>query len=177
MPQYSVNISSILKTLGSEFEITGEYMLPELVSGGEIYAVKGTVQLELLLQNIGPGIRVSGLVSADLLHDCSRCLNPSVTGVQADVDEVFYLAVHGEYDEEPDTYKVEHDSVDLAALIQESLLINLPVAPLCRPDCRGICPVCGQNLNDADCGHQPAAGARKPVELRELLSPKQGSGL
>jgi uncharacterized protein len=48
----------------------------------------------------------------------------------------------------------EDGHIDLAPLVREYMLLDIPMKPLCRPDCKGLCPVCGQNLNDSTCQHQ-----------------------
>ena len=50
-----------------------------------------------------------------------------------------------------ETYPLEHDSVDLALPVRDAVLVELPLAPLCGPDCAGLCPVCGRDSNDDPC--------------------------
>jgi uncharacterized protein len=62
-----------------------------------------------------------------------------------------------------------HHEIDLAEAVREHVLLNLPLRPLCRPDCAGLCPVCGKNLNQGPCGgHDEQADERLAV-LATLL--------
>jgi uncharacterized protein len=49
----------------------------------------------------------------------------------------------------------ENGQIDLEPLLREYALLEIPISPVCKPDCRGLCPVCGENLNKIDCGHHP----------------------
>jgi uncharacterized protein len=55
-------------------------------------------------------------------------------------------------DEDEDTYPLTGEQLDLAPLVRDALLLSLPLAPLCRPDCAGLCPVCGAELAEGPCG-------------------------
>ena len=81
----------------------------------------------------------------------------------------------GEFQElfEPDsaegeTYPLHHEQVDLEPLARETLLVELPLAPLCRQECRGLCPICGEDLNRGACHCPPATGDPRWEALDEL---------
>ncbi|MFZ9157663.1 MAG: YceD family protein, partial [Ilumatobacteraceae bacterium] len=52
----------------------------------------------------------------------------------------------------PDAFPIENDQIDLATMVRESVLLDLPDSPVCRPDCAGLCPACGADRNLGDCG-------------------------
>lgn len=64
--------------------------------------------------------------------------------------------VEGEEQGEDDTYELGAEQLDLAPLARDAVLLGLPLAPLCRPDCAGLCPTCGAELADGDCDCAPA---------------------
>ena len=66
--------------------------------------------------------------------------------LSVDVQELFESAPR-----EGESYALGHDRVDLEPLARESLILDLPLAPLCRDDCRGLCPTCGADLNQGAC--------------------------
>jgi uncharacterized protein len=70
----------------------------------------------------------------------------------ADVHELYQ---HRPLDEEAFTF--EGDQLDLRPMVRELAIVELPAAPLCRDECRGLCPVCGVDRNTLDCGHDEAA--------------------
>jgi len=62
----------------------------------------------------------------------------------------------------------ENGQIDLQPLLREYALLEIPINPVCKPDCKGLCPVCGENLNKTDCGHQSKPDSPF-MALRDLL--------
>ena len=62
----------------------------------------------------------------------------------------------------------EDGQIDLEPLLREYALLEIPISPVCKPDCKGLCPVCGENLNKTDCGHHPESDSPFAV-LKDLL--------
>ncbi|HJN43674.1 MAG: hypothetical protein CL477_11510 [Acidobacteria bacterium] len=126
--------------------------------GGDQYRVVDTATLDLDIRKDGGKYRVVGRLEATLELGCCRCLEslPLVVGVDVDL---LFLPVSdntGEGDfqiEESDlgTAFYRDDQIDLAQLIHEQFQLALPMKPLCRDDCRGLCPVCGGNRNTTTC--------------------------
>ncbi len=79
---------------------------------------------------------------------CSRCLTPVRRELTFPVEEVFVKA--GIVKEETETFS--GDQIDLADFVKRGILGALPMKVLCKEDCKGLCPVCGKDLNDGDCG-------------------------
>lgn len=111
--------------------------------------------LEVNLQAYPSGedvVDVYGNLTAELSMSCSRCLKPLTRGINIDFKERF---VHGTEPEEEemddDVIYVSEDSLDLIPYVEESLLLNLPFAVVCKDDCKGLCPVCGTDRNERDC--------------------------
>jgi uncharacterized protein len=61
----------------------------------------------------------------------------------------------------------ETGQIDLAPLLREYAFLEFPIRPICKPDCKGLCPICGANLNEADCGHSRAGSDSPFTALRE----------
>jgi uncharacterized protein len=104
------------------------------------------VTVEVLLEPVQEGILATGATRAVWAGECRRCLRPVAGRLAADFRELF----------EPDptegeSYPLRHEQVDLEPLAREVLLLELPQAPLCREDCRGLCPRCGADLNEGPC--------------------------
>ncbi len=90
--------------------------------------------------------RSSGDISIPWANACRRCLTDVTGTVLVDVDEVYQYEVIDE-----DAYAIEGDQIDLAPAVREYVVIEVPDGPLCRPDCAGICPVCGSDRNESPC--------------------------
>ena len=104
--------------------------------------------------------RILAIVTGDtaVQQQCSRCLEPFALPVHIDIEDVFVPTVdmatgqpiHAE-DEDEALLIDEHHILDLSELLRQSILLALPMTPLCKPDCKGFCPTCGANLNYETC--------------------------
>lgn len=97
---------------------------------------------------------ISGKTEFKVVIPCDRCLEEVAMPFQVRIDEELPLVdgeVTEEEDGEPYTFLDEHH-LDVDRLIYDEILVNWPAKVLCRKDCKGICPKCGQNLNQQDCG-------------------------
>ncbi len=140
-------------------EVADHPALAALQESGECTFL-GPLRIELAVAREYDHLRAQGRVATRVRLGCSRCL----TGYDADIDSsftVFYMraAAGVSQDEEVElteedllsaTY--EGDEIDFAEEVSEQVLTAIPVKPLCREDCKGLCPVCGTDLNDTDCG-------------------------
>ena len=63
----------------------------------------------------------------------------------------------------------EDGHIDLAEMLREYALLEVPISPICKPDCQGLCTECGQNLNEMDCGHSPEENDSPFAKLKDLL--------
>lgn len=105
----------------------------------------------------GDVVDVKGQLTAELDMTCSRCLKPLKQVVQAEFSESFKQGDDPETDvqaqeEDDDLHYVADDKVDLVPYVEETLLLHLPYAALCEESCKGLCPVCGTDRNERDCG-------------------------
>jgi uncharacterized protein len=118
------------------------------------------------LENEFPVERLRGVISLARTHNGIR----SITEVYIVTDsecgrclELFKQDLHTEFEEnftfenkplsEEESIIPEDGNIDFEPLIREYLVLEMPYNPVCRPDCKGLCNVCGQNLNEKDCGH------------------------
>ena len=128
--------------------------------------------LALDVRKEGTDVLVTGHLGARVPVTCSRCLEPSQLTVAPEVDVRFVPRPAGRAEElgsddlETDVY--DHDQIDLRALVQGETELVLPMKPLCRPDCRGLCPVCGGNRNVVACACGDANHDPRWAPLRAL---------
>jgi uncharacterized protein len=102
-------------------------------------------ELDLRLESVVEGVLVSGTVRALALGECARCLEPLEQPLETSLQELYAYPGH-----EPDEpwAVVANDSLDLEPAVRDAVVLALPLAPLCRPDCPGLCSVCGARLAD-----------------------------
>lgn len=102
----------------------------------------------------GRTIKVTGTMKTEMVMACSRCLNDTTYYLDMEFNEQFTQNAKEADDEdnEDDLLFNESDSIDLRPYIEENVLLQLPFIPLCSDDCKGLCPVCGTNQNEQQCG-------------------------
>ena len=101
------------------------------------------ISVSLKIEKEGRRIRVQGNFSLKMAYVCVRCLNEFFKEIKSSIDRVYEpgpLKGGGE-----ETYSAE--MIDLGEEVRQGVILSLSVKPLCREDCRGLCPHCGQNLN------------------------------
>lgn len=96
------------------------------------------------------GIYVSGTLQSAIQVECVRCLETTTVPLEIQLDDLFYYPPYTA--PEGESTIGENGFIDLAPLVREMSLLDVPMHPLCQPDCQGLCIECGQNLNEADCG-------------------------
>lgn len=132
-----VDVSS-LDSEGKEFE--GEEPA-EVLDLGDADEVKpaGPIKYRIRVSNAGDSIVARGVLKVDLLVECVRC----AVSFRLTVSDPEFVAVR--------EVQNKDESIDLTQDIRESIILAFPTTPLCAPDCRGLCPRCGTNLNKRKC--------------------------
>jgi DUF177 domain-containing protein len=128
------------------------------------------VALKLRAESVMEGILVTGQVEAGATAQCARCLVDFPADVDVDVCELFVAPAHESRDD--DVYKVTGTEIDLEPMVRDALMLALPLHPLCREGCKGICARCGADLNAGECSCTEAEEDPRwaPLEaLREQL--------
>ncbi len=136
-----------------------EFLDPKLRQTGPL---KAAGKVELVIGSLGE-IRVKGHVTVPMEADCDRCLEPAQCPIDSDF-ELYYRPVAEGYGEEvaidegeAEMGFYEGEGIELNDVLREFVLLALPMQRVCKENCRGICPVCGQNRNQVDCGCQTTA--------------------
>lgn len=131
--------------------------LGELAAGGLDFEIKGPVKAHLDVNKADGNVLVRGFLDASLVLECSRC----TAGYEFDIDTDFHVFfVRGkEGAGEKELHKsdlevsyIDTPELDTDELLLAQLALEVPMKPLCREDCKGLCPKCGADLNEGDCG-------------------------
>jgi uncharacterized protein len=104
---------------------------------------------ELRLESVVEGILVTGDLDASLVAQCSRCLKDLDSGLEIDVCELYYAP--GSEQAEDDSYRISGTDLDLEPMLRDAVTLALPLVPLCKEDCKGLCARCGKDLNQGPC--------------------------
>ncbi len=132
-----------------------------------IEAFTGHLQLNRTPQ----GIVAKGDFSALLPAECARCLNAFSTPVSVHLEDLFVYPPQNATD--PLLLVGEDAHLNLEPLLREYVVVNQPIRPLCRPDCKGLCPICGNDLNEKQCFHPEESEVRAILTSGLILSPQK----
>ncbi len=153
MKPFVVNVADLVNKPGARRRERVEGRLP-----GPIIVVDSSLRTEVpvvvdtLLEWVSDGLLATGMVEGAWEGPCRRCLRPVQGTLNVDVQELFEPTPR-----DGESYPLGHDRVDLEPLARESLILDLPLVPLCKDDCLGLCATCGIDLNEGTCDCLPAA--------------------
>jgi len=180
IPTY--NVAQLLKeptgaTRNGQVMIGLRDLVPEL----EEFGVQGTpaslLSGPVRMMRTTDGVLVQGELSTQVCMPCSRCLDLVTMTLGVPLEETFAPTVdvitgQSQRPEEDDQalWIDEHHLLDLSEVLRQEVLVVLPLHVLCRENCRGLCPTCGQNLNEStcDCAVEPDPRWSKLVGLLNL---------
>jgi len=116
--------------------------------GLDLSRVGPRLAADLVLESASGGIVVRGPVTTLVANTCHRCLTEWQEPLAVELLEALGV------DDDPDGYRLHGDVADLEPPLRDAVLLAVPLSPTCRPDCRGLCAVCGADLNGTSCpGH------------------------
>jgi uncharacterized protein len=145
----SVEVSELLRHPGASKRLSFVEEVDELAL--DMGRVEPLLRFDLLLEGLVDGIRVSGAVTGEYALACSRCLRSFTRPLEVSLDE---LLAYPEQGTDDDRYEIVGDHAHLQPIVRDAVVLDMPLNPLCRPDCRGLCATCGADRNDTDCGHR-----------------------
>ncbi|RUM89803.1 MAG: hypothetical protein DSZ24_00300 [Thermodesulfatator sp.] len=153
---------------------------PELLA--DCFPTEGPVVARVFLKRAGIDVKARGHIRAKVRLACDRCLEEFVWVVDEDFEVEFRpqasLPLREEMQlsrEDLEVIFFEGEEIPVSDLVREQVILSVPDKRLCREDCQGLCPVCGQNLNAGSCG----CHRRKPspfAVLKELMARKVQTG-
>ena len=163
----SVSLRTIRLRPGEEHREEKEVALEPLWLGGQRYLpVPEKVRAELAIAKASSGTVFELRFQTRLHGPCYRCLADAVVDVEIAGRE--YQATSPEGADELETPYVENDQLDLSGWARDALVLELPDKILCRPDCAGLCPVCGRDLNVEPHVHEEVEVDSRWAALSEL---------
>jgi uncharacterized protein len=109
------------------------------------------LSVESRFEPVGSGILATGWAEVEWVSECRRCAKPISGVTRAEFQEQF----ENNAPPDSDVYPMRQDQLDLELVSREAILLDLPLAPLCREDCAGLCDTCGADLNEGACSCAP----------------------
>ena len=145
-----VSITTLRRSPGARQQEHRSGRVGELSVAGSLVPGDAFVDADAVLDSVSGGIEVSADITAPWKGECRRCLVPVTGQLHAHVREL-YRPHSRDPEPDEDTYPLAGEMLDLQPLVRDALLLELPLAPLCSEECRGLCPTCGADLNAGDC--------------------------
>jgi uncharacterized protein len=132
------------------------------------------IELDIRLEAVMEGVLVSGTARAPLSGECARCLDPLTSSIEVDFQELYvYSDTRSGESAEEDERRLDGDLIDLEPVVRDAMVLALPLSPLCRDDCPGLCSDCGVRLADAEPDHHHDAVDSRWAALQGMLDQRQ----
>lgn len=143
-----LNIASVLKNDGASNDFSGEANLGKVDYMGSTLDFRNPLSVVGKVLNIGGTIEISGRITGEFSTECSRCGAFVTEKFEA---ELFESMKNDFSDIDEECISVQGNVIDIFGSINACIFGNLPMQSLCKADCKGLCPVCGVNLNEKEC--------------------------
>ena len=143
-----IKLSDVNNASGRNYRFAFNLPADEFNFPTDDYQIIGTIEVSGIAENTGTGYHLQGSVKCQRHFICDRCLGKITEDQVNDFDEIYAV-------DAPETQKdvnlFSGDFVDITDLVHDVVIVAQPMANLCKPDCRGLCPKCGINLNEQQC--------------------------
>jgi uncharacterized protein len=151
-----IDVRELIGHPGSSRQVQLSETIPSLGTPVAVVPEDRPVGADLLLESVVEGILVSGPLRGVMVLTCARCLKPFDEEFDLDVQELYVPEAGAEDDE----YPLVEGEIDLEPMIRDAVVLAMPFAPLCRPDCLGLCERCGGDRNLGECSCPPEVDTR-----------------
>ncbi len=171
-----VRVSDVKKWAGRHEASQVVEPWPQEAREGIDFPLTDPAVVDVLVRNTGGGtlvVDVSGSVEAEAV--CSRCAEPFHMVLPFEATEEF-REEPGPNDDLLDYWRFSGDKISLDKMVSDAAAASFPIALLCRPDCRGLCPTCGTNWNESDCDCTPVTDDRWAA-LAQFVVPKHSDDI
>ena len=146
-----LDVSSILKETGGKIDISAELDFADVDFLGESFHFTSPLTISGKIYNNGKSLRLTLDVSGRMQVHCARCMKDFETDVNFEVLEDF-MQEDGENAEDEDIILFAGTEIELMEVVSNSFFMNVSGKYLCSEDCKGLCPKCGKDLNEGNCG-------------------------
>lgn len=146
-----INPGEVLKETGNKEDIHGELKFDDISYRGEKFRFVDCPVFDGYIYNNGQSLTLKGDVSMKLEVNCARCMKDIEYDFTFALEETL---VREDSDSDPDGDEIVYsgDEIDVSDIAMNGFLVNVPGKFLCKEDCKGLCPECGADLNEGDCG-------------------------
>lgn len=161
-----LNVVDAQKIPGVKHPFSLEEALEPVEFGGEVFRFTRLISVEGCMTGVGESIALEGKILAALEGACARCLEPAAFELELPFTESFVRQVD---EDESDAFVYEGTQIELDEMVMSVLFTHLPMQILCSEECKGLCSMCGTNLNHQACDCDPALERSAFAQLKKLL--------
>lgn len=167
-----MNLTEVFLSEGKTLEEYVSYEKSEILNSGNAYPISMKQPVRITLQNISKGkAKLNGVGEATLTMNCDRCLDEVEVTVPIDFTyEICSPEIEMTEDDKEEQFFVEDYRLDTDLLLNNEILILWPMKVLCHESCKGICPVCGKNLNTGDCGCDTFVPDPRMAKIKDIFN-------
>ena len=161
-----INIADV--TSGHDQEFSFETEAGELGIPSEVCDFDGAVLVKGVVLQTGGTYRVQGTIRCRKKFSCDRCLKPSTEAQFHEFSEDY--CTDAERAEKEAINHLDGELMDITELIRDTLLAAQPLSNICKPDCQGLCPVCGADLNEGRCSCEASSPDPRLAVLQQFMN-------
>ena len=143
-----INIASVLRNDGASKAFSGNVELGTFDYMGSTLQFAEPVLIEGKVYSIGGALEISAQITGEYKTECSRCGQPVVGKLSGELFE----SIDSDFsDIDEECISISGNVIDISGSVEACIFESIPLQPLCREDCKGLCPVCGIDLNKNEC--------------------------
>ncbi len=146
-----VNVARMLMTDNYEMDIDTQLEIQAFELGGINYIVEQPVKVEGSLSSMRGNLHLNIKVSGEIKTNCYRCANVIKKEFTHFIKEAFKNENYSEKETSTDLINIQGNEINIGQIVANNILLNLEMRYLCKSECKGLCPICGKNLNIEKC--------------------------
>lgn len=164
-----IDVSSILKEFGGKIAVCGDVSVPDSEVYGSRYSFLKPMHIDGNISNNGKTLLLDAVCEGVISTQCARCARDIQKDIRFRIKEAL---IQGEKktDEFEDIIVFEKNDVDIDEIVYNNFIINVSARYLCKEDCKGLCPKCGADLNEGDCGCSEKEVDPRWAALAEMIN-------
>ena len=142
---FLVNLHELPRRAGEMRPYCLDFKLEEAI-GTPMLAINAgeSMLIEFKAESVSDGVLISGQVKSKAKGECGRCLDEIERDVSEEFRELFVYESRKGEDEEDEIFALDGDIADIETAIRDAVVLTMPINPLCKPDCKGLCSECGE---------------------------------
>ena len=143
-----IDVSKIVKSDGAAIDVSEDIDISSINFNGQEYVFLSPLKVKGIIKNSDGGLHLDAHITARFSTLCARCLQEIERGFEFDISEDYMSSpVEGDSIFLP----IVSNTIDLAVAVEDNFCTALPIRFLCGADCKGLCHICGTNLNEGTC--------------------------